>query len=92
MFSLGEEWFQCPVFILLLTILPDWTIFDKGITLKGGQAPAHKYIDKLLSYIVEGKVRLDNIITHRMPLTGHAYDIFKKKEDGCVKIVLDPWR
>jgi len=68
--------------------------FDKGITLRGGQAPAHKHIDKLLSYVVEGKVQLDDIITHRLSLTEieHAYSIFKKKEDGCVKVVLDPWK
>ncbi len=67
--------------------------FDKGITLKGGQAPAHKHIDKLLSYVSEGKVKLDDIITHRLPLSevAHGYDIFKKKEDGCVKVVLNPW-
>jgi threonine dehydrogenase-like Zn-dependent dehydrogenase len=72
---------------------PVGQFFDKGIILKGGQAPAHKHIDKLLSYVVEGRVKLDDIITHRLPLSeiAHAYDIFKKKEDGCVKVVLDPW-
>jgi threonine dehydrogenase-like Zn-dependent dehydrogenase len=73
---------------------PVGQFFDKGITLKGGQAPAHKHIDKLLSYVVEGKVKLDDVITHRLPLTeiSHAYSIFKKKEDNCVKVVLDPWK
>ena len=68
--------------------------FDKGIILKGGQAPAHKLIDKLLQYVVEGKVKLDDVITHRLPLSevAHAYDIFKNKEDNCVKVVLDPSR
>jgi threonine dehydrogenase-like Zn-dependent dehydrogenase len=72
---------------------PVGQFFDKGIILKGGQAPAHKHIDKLLSYVTEGKVQLDDIITHRLPLSeiAHGYDIFKKKEDGCVKVVLDPW-
>lgn len=72
---------------------PVGQFFDKGIILKGGQAPAHRHIDKLLGYVQEGKVVLDDIITHRLPLTeiSHAYDIFKKKEDGCVKVVLDPW-
>ena len=73
---------------------PIGQFFDKGIILKGGQAPAHKYIDQLLKYVVEGKVKLDDIITHRLALTevSHAYDIFKNKEDGCVKVVMDPWR
>ncbi|MBL7713598.1 MAG: zinc-binding dehydrogenase, partial [Chitinophagaceae bacterium] len=67
--------------------------FDKGLILKGGQAPVHKHIDKLLNYVAEGKVTLDDIITHRLPLSqiAHGYDIFKKKEDDCVKVVLNPW-
>ncbi len=73
---------------------PIGQFFDKGITLRGGQAPAQKHIDKLLNYVVEGKVKLDDMITHRLPLTeiSHAYSIFKKKEDNCVKVVLDPWK
>ncbi len=68
--------------------------FDKGIVLKGGQAPAHKYIDQLLAYVVDGKVKLDDIITHRLPLSeiAHGYGIFKNKEEDCVKVVLDPWK
>jgi threonine dehydrogenase-like Zn-dependent dehydrogenase len=67
--------------------------FDKGIIMRGGQAPAHKHIDKLLGYVKEGKVRLDDIITHRLPLRKIAdgYSMFKNKEDNCVKVVLDPW-
>ncbi len=72
---------------------PIGQFFDKGIILRGGQAPAQKHIDILLKYVVEGKVKLDDIITHRLPLTeiSHAYSIFKNKEDNCVKVVLDPW-
>ncbi len=72
---------------------PVGQFFDKGIILKGGQAPAQKHIDKLLAYVVEGKVKLDDIITHRLPLgdIAHAYEIFKYKKDNCVKVVLDPW-
>ena len=72
---------------------PIGQFFDKGLIIKGGQAPAQKHIDKLLKFVTEGKVKLDDIITHRLPLTeiSHGYEIFKKKEDGCVKVVLDPW-
>lgn len=71
---------------------PIGQLFDKGIVIKGGQAPAQKHIDKLLAYVVDGKVKLDDIITHRLPLSeiSRAYDIFKKREDGCVKVILDP--
>jgi threonine dehydrogenase-like Zn-dependent dehydrogenase len=72
---------------------PIGQFFDKGITLKGGQAPAQKYIDELMSYVAEGKIKLDDIITHRLPLSQveHGYKIFRNKEDNCVKVVLDPW-
>ncbi|MDF2382741.1 glutathione-dependent formaldehyde dehydrogenase [Nostoc ellipsosporum NOK] len=72
---------------------PIGQFFDKGISLRGGQAPAHKHIDKLLGYVMEGKVTLDDIITHRLPLDKIAdgYSMFKNKEDNCVKVVLDPW-
>ena len=58
----------------------------------GGQAPAHKHIDTLLNYVVEGKVKLDDVITHRLPLSevAHGYKIFKEKEEDCVKVVLTP--
>jgi len=82
------------VYPALYDNFPVGQFFDKGIIMKGGQAPAHKHIDKLLEYVVEGRVKLDDIITHRLPLSeiSHAYDIFDKKEDGCVKVVLDPWK
>ena len=72
---------------------PIGQLFDKGIRMQGGQAPAHKHIDKLLEYVKEEKVKLDDIITHRLPLIKIAdgYSMFKKKEDNCVKVVLDPW-
>jgi S-(hydroxymethyl)glutathione dehydrogenase/alcohol dehydrogenase len=67
-------------------------IFDKGITLRFGQAPAQKYIDELLTWVEQRKIRLDDIITHRLPLdqAPHAYEIFNKKEDDCVKVVMKP--
>lgn len=72
---------------------PIGQFFDKGIFIKGGQAPAQRHIDTLLGHVERGEVKLDDIITHRLPLSevSHAYEIFKKREDGCVKVVLDPW-
>ncbi|MBW7676336.1 zinc-dependent alcohol dehydrogenase [Chryseobacterium chendengshani] len=69
-------------------------MFDKGITLKAGQAPVHVIVDKLMKYVETGQVKLDDIITHRLSLdeVSKGYEIFDKKEDGCVKVVLDPWK
>jgi alcohol dehydrogenase len=67
-------------------------IFDKGIAMRFGQAPVQKYIDQLMELTLTGKVRLDDVISHRLPLSEapHGYDIFNKKEDDCVKVVLKP--
>jgi S-(hydroxymethyl)glutathione dehydrogenase/alcohol dehydrogenase len=67
-------------------------IFDKGIKMAFGQAPVHKYIDELIRLLEERKIRLDDIITHRMPLSEapDGYDIFCEKKDGCIKVVLKP--
>ncbi len=67
-------------------------IFDKGITIRFGQAPAQRYMDDLLHWVLERKIKLDDIITHRLPLADapNGYDIFCKKQDDCVKIVLRP--
>jgi threonine dehydrogenase-like Zn-dependent dehydrogenase len=67
-------------------------IFDKGIKMAFGQAPVHKYIDHLIEIIERGQIRLNDIITHRLPLDDapRAYQIFRDKEDDCVKVVLTP--
>jgi len=67
-------------------------VFDKAITIKQGQAPVLNYIDKLIDLVKENKVQLDDIISHTLPLSEAAkgYEIFDKKEDDCVKVVLKP--
>lgn len=66
--------------------------FDKGLTMRAGQAPVQKYIDELIRLVEDRKIILDDIISHTLPLSDaqHAYDIFLKKEDNCVKVVLKP--
>lgn len=67
-------------------------LFDKGLTVKFGQAPVHKYIEELIPLVEEGKIKLNDIISHRLPLDAapDAYRMFDKKEDDCVKVVLTP--
>lgn len=67
-------------------------MLDKGISVFTGQAPVHNYIDRLLSHIQNGDLKTDDIITHRLPLSeiAHGYEIFNKKQDDCVKVVLHP--
>lgn len=67
-------------------------IFDKGLTIRTGQAPAHNFVDELLELVLGGKLVADDIITHRLPLdqVEHAYTIFNAKQEQCVKVVLKP--
>ena len=67
-------------------------IFDKGIRMAFGQALVQRYIDELISYLEEGRIKLDDIVTHRLPLSDapRGYEIFSEKKDGCVKVVLKP--
>src|SRR5690606_20934389 len=44
-------------------------IFDKGLMIRAGQVPVHNIIDQLLGYVEAGRVTLEDVITHRMPLT-----------------------
>lgn len=67
-------------------------LFDKGLTIKQGQAPVLNYIDKLIELVLQKKVVLDDIITHRLQLSEAplGYDLFDKKEDDCIKVILKP--
>jgi S-(hydroxymethyl)glutathione dehydrogenase/alcohol dehydrogenase len=67
-------------------------IFDKGLRMWFGQSLVQNYIDGLMNLVQEKRVVLDDIITHTLPLdqAPHAYSIFNKKQDNCVKVVLKP--
>lgn len=67
-------------------------MLDKGIRVQTGQATVHNYIDELLGWVQRKEIVLDDIITHRLPLSkaSEAYDMFNRKTDDCVKVVLKP--
>jgi threonine dehydrogenase-like Zn-dependent dehydrogenase len=67
-------------------------IFEKGITIKGGQTHAQRFMPELLRFIQAGDLSPEVIITHRLPLTAAAkgYEMFEKKLEDCRKVVLTP--
>lgn len=73
--------------------VPLGQLLDKGLRVQFGQAPVHAVIDELMELIVNGRVRANDIISHRLPLSEgpHAYRVFNQKEESCVKVVMDPW-
>lgn len=73
-------------------MFPLGDFFGKNVTLKMGQCPAQAYVDPILQMIKEKKFDPTDIITHRLSLDqgAHAYEIFDKKEDNCIKVILKP--
>jgi threonine dehydrogenase-like Zn-dependent dehydrogenase len=73
--------------------LPLMTMFDKQLQLRMGQANVKKWAPQIMPLLVErDPLGVDDFATHRLPLSEapHAYDIFQKKEEGAVKIMLKP--
>ena len=73
-------------------MFPLGDFFSKNITLKMGQCPAQAYTKPLLKLIKSGKFDATDIITHKLSLDQgkHAYEIFDKKQDECIKVILKP--
>jgi threonine dehydrogenase-like Zn-dependent dehydrogenase len=73
--------------------MPFGAAFNKGLTFKMGQTHVQRYTQPLLDLISNGKIDPSFIITHQLPLESapEAYETFKQKEDGCIKVVLKPW-
>ncbi|WP_085505552.1 zinc-dependent alcohol dehydrogenase [Thalassobacillus devorans] len=71
---------------------PIGDFFSRNVSLKMGQAPVIHLMPMLYDMIENNKFDPTDIITHRMPIddAAKAYDIFDKKEDGNIKVVLKP--
>ena len=72
--------------------VPFGAAFNKGLTLKMGQTHVPKYMRPLLELIQKGKIDPSFLITHRMRLQDAptGYEMFKHREDHCIKVVLKP--
>lgn len=73
--------------------IPMLTLFDKQIQLRMGQANVKKWVDDIMPLLGDDDpLGVDDFATHVLPIdeAPHAYDIFQKKQDGAVKIILKP--
>jgi threonine dehydrogenase-like Zn-dependent dehydrogenase len=72
--------------------VPMGSAFAKGLTFRMGQTHVHRYVRPLLERIERGEIDPAFVITHRLRLeeAPAGYELFKHKEDGCVKVVLRP--
>jgi threonine dehydrogenase-like Zn-dependent dehydrogenase len=74
--------------------MPMMTLFDKQIQLRMGQANVKRWVDGIMPLLSNGDdpLGVEDFATHRLPLeeAPRAYEMFQKKEDGAVKMLLQP--
>jgi threonine dehydrogenase-like Zn-dependent dehydrogenase len=74
--------------------MPMMDLFDKQIQLRMGQANVKRWIETILPLVEDqdDPLGVEDLATHRLPLeqAPHAYEIFQKKQDGAIKVLLQP--
>jgi len=74
--------------------MPMLTMFDKQIALRMGQCNVQSWRDALMPLVEDPSDPLGtgDLTTHLVPLeeAPDMYETFQKKEDGCIKVVLQP--
>ncbi|TDE14909.1 alcohol dehydrogenase catalytic domain-containing protein [Jiangella asiatica] len=74
--------------------LPMLTLFDKQIQLRMGQANVRRWTDDIMPLLTGAgdPLGVDHFHTHKLPLNDapRAYDMFQKKTDGTIKVLLTP--
>jgi threonine dehydrogenase-like Zn-dependent dehydrogenase len=75
---------------------PMWPLgelFDRQIQIRMGQANVRLWSDEILPLLSEeDPLGVLDLTTHRLPLeqAPHGYELFRDKEDGAIKVVLEP--
>jgi threonine dehydrogenase-like Zn-dependent dehydrogenase len=73
--------------------MPMFTLFDKQIQLRMGQANVKRWVDDIMPLLTDADpLGVEQFATHAVPIdqAPEAYDVFQKKEDGAIKILLKP--
>lgn len=73
--------------------LPMMDLFDKGVQLRMGQAHVKRWVPEILPHLGDSDpLGTADLATHHQPLAAApaAYEMFQKKQDGCIKVVLKP--
>jgi threonine dehydrogenase-like Zn-dependent dehydrogenase len=74
--------------------MPMMDLFDKQIQLRMGQANVKRWMDDLLPLVTgdDDPLDVEGLATHKVPLDDapRMYELFQKKQDGAIKVVLQP--
>ncbi|WP_197373318.1 zinc-dependent alcohol dehydrogenase [Mycolicibacterium baixiangningiae] len=71
---------------------PMGVVTNKALTLKSAQQSGQRYMERLFDYVEQGDLDPAKLITHDLPLEQgvRAYDMFKNKQDNCIRVALRP--
>jgi threonine dehydrogenase-like Zn-dependent dehydrogenase len=74
--------------------MPMMEMFDRGIQMRMGQCHVRRWTDEIISVLDQDDdvLGVETLATHHLPLdeAPHGYDVFQRKAEGCVKVVLQP--
>jgi threonine dehydrogenase-like Zn-dependent dehydrogenase len=73
--------------------MPLMTMFDKQIQLRMGQANVKRWVEDIMPLLSDDDpLGVETFHTHKLPLDDGpaAYEMFQKKQDGAVKVLLKP--
>jgi threonine dehydrogenase-like Zn-dependent dehydrogenase len=74
--------------------MPMMEMFDRGVQVRMGQCHVKRWVDDILPLVLDDADPLgtQDLATHVLPLeeAAHGYEIFQKKQDNCVKVLLTP--
>jgi threonine dehydrogenase-like Zn-dependent dehydrogenase len=81
------------VYVGSIPFVPVGELFDRQITIRMGQANVRRWTDQLLPLLGDDDpLGTRDLATHTLPLDRApvGYDMFQRKLDGCIKVVLRP--
>lgn len=76
----------------LIDKFPMGAVMNKSLTVRAAQQHGQKYLPMLLEHAARGELDPSYLVTHRFSLeeAPRGYEMFKHKEDGCVRAVFLP--
>lgn len=76
----------------LMDKFPLGMIINKSLTVRAALQNGQAYVPRLLDLVQAGKLDSSFLLTHRFSLedSPHGYEVFRKREDGCVRAVFTP--
>jgi threonine dehydrogenase-like Zn-dependent dehydrogenase len=97
-----SEMFQCVrpfgrvsvigVYLGYANHFPVGAMMEKGLTIRGGQAPVQRYWKKILKLLQDGAIDPTFLITHRGDLSKgpEFYKAFVERKEGIMKVFMRP--